>query len=192
MLSEQDCGGVEIQAGHGDGFGRPGQGEQLSTFPAGHHHRHRVGVQTPAGERQGVGRGPVNPLGIVDNHHYRLILGRNGEQFHGGRTEREAVLDPPIRFPQDSSDAALVGVGQLAHVAQQRSQQKLQPGQSQIGRAVHPRRPDHSAALASFDRVLAECGLAGTRFAHQPQDACVALPGPLDGLVDPGALGGPP
>ena len=57
-------------------------------------HRDRISHQPSDGEQQRLGAGAVEPLGVVDQHGDRALLGVGGEQAERRRADREALLRP--------------------------------------------------------------------------------------------------
>ena len=56
--------------------------------------RDRVGHQPSDGEQQSLGAGAVEPVGVVDQHSDRALLGVSGEQTERRRADRKPLLGP--------------------------------------------------------------------------------------------------
>jgi hypothetical protein len=97
--------GGQVEAGRGEQGGRrlrvepleaqlgqAGGGEAAGVAVAGGEQAdHALGLQAAGGEGQRLGRGPVEPLGLVDQAQHRPVLGRLGEQAQHRHRDQEAV-----------------------------------------------------------------------------------------------------
>ena len=82
---------LQVQLGHARRLQAPGL-----TVARGEQHRHRLAVQAPRGEAQGLGRGAIEPLGVLHQDQQRLLLGHLGQQ---ARARRGRSGSGPRRSP---------------------------------------------------------------------------------------------
>ena len=75
--------------------GRPRQLLLVAGLTHREHQRDRLGQEAPRDERQRLRRGPVEPLGVVDQADERLLLGHLGQQAEHRQTDEEAVRRLP-------------------------------------------------------------------------------------------------
>jgi hypothetical protein len=75
-------------------LGQARSGERRVVVTCGEDDRDRLGAQAAGREHQRLGRGPVQPLCVVDQAHQRSVLGELGQQRSHRQPDQEAVAGP--------------------------------------------------------------------------------------------------
>ena len=109
--------------------------------PRGEDQAHRVGGQPPGDEAQRLGRGPVQPVLVVDDADQRVFAGRLGEQAEHGQADQEPVRRRPGAEPERGTQRLVLRGRQAPGPAQQRGAQLVQAGEGQLHLRLHARPP---------------------------------------------------
>jgi hypothetical protein len=133
----------------------------------GEHQRHPLGLQPAGGEGQRLGRGPVQPLSLVDQPQHRPVLGRLGQQAEHRHRDQEPVLRLlPTRGAEaeGATEGLRLRPGQAPDQLQQRAEQLVQGGEGQLGLGLDPAGPQHGHPVGPpggmvEQRRLADAGL---------------------------------
>jgi hypothetical protein len=170
-------------------IGQPGQLVELARLALGEQQHYRLRVQAPRHEREHLGRGPVQPLGIIDQAQQRPLLGGVGEQAEHRQADQEPVGLRPRTHPERRPERVALRRRQPPEAAQHRPAQLMQAGKGKLHLRLDPGRPGDPKAPGALGRVTQQRCLSDSRFAAQDQHR--ALPGPRirEQPVQPGAEG---
>ena len=117
--------------------------------------RDRIGHQPAEREQQRLGARAVEPVGVVDEHRDRAVLGVGGEQAERGRADREPLLGRAWPQRQRALERDRLRLRDLVEHHQRRAQQLEQRRERDLGlgldpaRAQHPHPAGRSAAWSS-------------------------------------------
>ena len=151
-------------------------------------HGDGFGVQPAGSERQGLGRGLVQPLRIVDQAQQRLVRGHVGQQAQNGQADMETIRR--AAQPQAERDAESLALrdGQLVEAAQHPPAQLVQRREGQLHLRLDTLRPCHLEVLRGIGRVTQQRGLADARLAAHHQRPAVPRPDVREQPVEGPAL----
>jgi hypothetical protein len=154
--------------------------------------RDAVGVEAAGGEEERLGRGEVEPLGVVDDDERRRLLGNRREQAERGGADREAVAGGRRPDRERACERAPLRLRQVVEAVEHRPEELREPGEGKLGLGLDAARREHGHPPGLVDGVRAERALANPGLA--PEDEGRARPGA--GLVEqppqPFALAVPP
>jgi hypothetical protein len=142
----------------------------------GEDHRDRLGQEAAGREGECLGRGPVEPLGVVDQADERPVAGGLGQQPQQGQADVEPVRRLPGGEAERGAERIPLGLRQVVQAAQHRGAQLLQPGERQLHLGLDPRRPGDPAPGRRPDEVVEQSGLADARLAPHDQHLALAAP----------------
>lgn len=174
--------------------GRPADVRPGPRVTGGEQQRDALGPEPARRDQQGVQRGAVEPLQIVDHAQQRLLGGEFGEQPERGQPREQSVgaagrLAEPERALQRTPLRSRQGVQPV----QAGRQQQAQPGEGEFGLVLDAGRPDHPEPVTGRrHRVLQHGRLADPRLAAQQQDPAATPARPVEQRVDGGPLPFPP
>ena len=145
---------------------------------------HPLGLQPAGGEPERLGRGPVQPLGLVDQAEHRAGVGRLGEQAEHGHRDQEAVPAVPLCAPlaggletEGAGQGGRLVLGQAPGQPQHRPQQLVEGGEGQLGLGLDPGRPEDGHPLGLPGGMVEQRGLADPGLAADHQDPAARPPG---------------
>jgi hypothetical protein len=171
---EQGPGVTVVQSPHHQ-LGETGQ-LVLVAGPAHHEHQgQRLGQQPAGHEAERLRRRPIEPLGVVDQAHERLVAGRLRQQAQQRQPDEEAVGRLAGPQAQRRADGRGLGIGQLGQAAEHGRAQLVQPGERQLHLGLDPHRPGDVTPLGPVLDVVQQHRLAHPGLAPHHQD--LALPG---------------
>ena len=113
----------------------------------------RLGLQAPRHERQYLCRGPVKPLGIIDQAQQGPFLGGVGEQAEQRQADQEPVGLRPGAQPERRPERLALRRRQPPETAQHRPAQLMQAGEGKLHLRLGPGRPDNLEARGTLGRV---------------------------------------
>ena len=126
----------------------------------------------PAGdEQQRVGRGLVEPVGIVGDHENRALLGGVIEQAEGSEEGQEPVA-LALDLPEGRLQRGPLRRREPAHALAQRPQQPLQRGERQRGLRLDTLGAEHRHVSGRRGRVGQQRRLSAAR--HAADHECAA------------------
>lgn len=179
-IVQQGRRGLRGEAAEPD-LGKTGRPEPVAAVPYRQDQRHPLRLQAPRGEQQGVGRGAVQPLGVVDQAQQGSVAGELGQQGQGAETDQEAVGRGRRgrSEPEGSPQGVRLRGREPVEVAEPGAQQQVERGEHQLGLALdaHPAQRPHPLGGGRPRRVVEQRRLADSRRAAEHQDAASALPG---------------
>jgi len=191
-LAGQLAGAGEVEAGQ-----RPGRQAGLQqraglAEPGGGQHEHRVGEQPAAGERQRLGRRPIEQVGVVDEQPEGGVLAPPDQQAEHRGPDREPVRDRT--GPQGERDTECLGLRrrQPVEVGRGGSEQLRQPAEGHVLLGLRAGRPQQPGPAGDRRRVFQQRRLADPGLAGEHEHAAAAEPGTRDDRVDGLPLGVPP
>ena len=109
------------------------------------HQPDRICPQPPGDEPQGLRRGLVEPLLVVDQADQRMFAGRPGHQAEHGQAYEEPVRRRPRGQAERGPQRVALWRRQLLRPIQQRRAQLMQPGEGQLHLRLHAHRAHHLA-----------------------------------------------
>jgi hypothetical protein len=198
-------GGVErhregsLQQGAGVGLAEPPEGQQRQAgeevVPGRRTHRaderDPFGEEAPGDEGQGLGGGPVEPLGIVDDAGERPLLRGLGDQADHGQADEEPVRRGTFGEPEDDPQRLPLRRRDLVEVFQERRAQLVQAAVRQLHLRLDAQRGNDPPAPDAAGEIGQECTLAHARPAAQQQHARPSAGHVRDDSVEDLALGPP-
>ena len=131
-------------------------------------------MEPPGDEHQGLGRGPVQRLGVVDQAEQRPLFSHLGQQAEDAQLDQEPArlgVHQPERPPQGVG----LGRGQPAQPVHDRPQQLLEAGEGELGLGPGARRAEYPQVAGRLGRVGEQGALADPGLAPNHQGA--ATPG---------------
>jgi hypothetical protein len=149
-----------VEGGQLVGGGRLAHGED---------ERHRPGHQPAGDEGQRLGRGAVQPLGVVDDAHQRALVGHPGEQAQHGEPDEQAVRRRPVAQAEGGGQRVALRRRQRCEPILERGAELLQAGERDLGLGLHARGARDVAVRRGLDQVLQQRGLADARLAAQDE-----------------------
>ena len=158
------------------------------SFPDGDQDRDRVGHQAAEGEQERRRARAVEPLGVVDQHGHRRLLGVGAEQAERGGSDRETVLRH--RGPQGQGGLQRGGLrsGDRLQQRQGRADELQQRAERDLGFGLDTAGPQHPHSGRLLGGVAEQGRLTDSRFSGQGQHGADAGPRPRQGLLDFPAL----
>jgi hypothetical protein len=123
------------------------------------HHNAFVG-EPPGGERQRAGRGMVEPLGVVEQHHQRHLLGKIGQQREHSKADQQPILCPGRRLSEGRAQCCCLDVGKRLDVPELFVQQQVQGTESDFRFRFHAADAQHAHIGGEVGRVAQQRGLA--------------------------------
>ena len=185
VLLEDRRGGVAVEASQDD---RVEALRQLVAGPRRDQQRDRVGEQAPGGEQDRPERRLVDPLGVVDRHEQRALLGAQREQAQRRDADQEAVAVRAGREAQRAFQRRGLRLGQLADPVQRGPQQRVQAGERDLGLGLDPARSEHGHLARVLDGVLEQRRLPDPGLARDHEHLARAEPGGREQLLDASQL----
>jgi hypothetical protein len=95
-------------------------------------HGDRVGLQAAGGEEERVGRGPVEPVRVVDHAGQRLLVPDGGQQREHGDGDDEAIGHAVCREAEGRVERFPLDLGQAVRAVEHRPQELVQAGERQL------------------------------------------------------------
>jgi hypothetical protein len=138
--------------------------------------RNRLRLQAPGHEREHLGRGPVKPLGIINQAQQGPFLRGVGEQAEYRQADQKAVGLRPGTQTERRPERIALRRRQPLEAAQHRPAQLVQAGKGKLHLRLGSGRPDNLETRGTLGRVTQQRCLSYPRFAAQHQHR--ALPGP--------------
>ena len=178
LTGEQGLGCAEPEAAELE-LGQPGVGEQRDLAGSdGDDDGDRIGEQAPSREQHGLGGSFVQPLGVVEKHAERLLLGRGGEDSQGrgadheplashGRPEREGRPQCGGLWRRQAVDVREHGAQELEQSGERDRSFLLDSARSENAHLAGARRG------VGQQRALADAGLAADHERSARADARV-------------------
>ena len=160
--------------------------------PHGEQHHDRVGEQPPRGEDQRRGRRPVEPVHVVDEHHYRPLLGQGRQQAERRHADEVRFSRCGRRQPERGLERGALRARETAELAEHRAEQLVQPAEGDLHLGLDAARAQHRGGPGHRGRVLEQRRLADPRLAAQHEHPARAVAGLRHEPLDARALGGAP
>ena len=135
----------------------------------------RFSVQAPRHEREYLCRGPVKPLGIINQAQQGPFLCGVGEQAEHRQTDQKPVGLRPGAQPERRPERIALRRRQPREAAQHRPAQLMQAGKGKLHLRLGPGRPDNLEARGTLGHVTQQRCLSYPRFPAQHQHR--TLPG---------------
>ena len=145
-------------------------------------------LQAPRGERQRIGRRPVQPLGIVDHAHHRNVLRGLREQGEDPDADEEAVLDRHARQPEGPSHRGGLRLGEARQQVDDGPHELVQRSERELGLGLDPHGAQHPHARRVLDRMPEQRRLAEPGIAPDDQRAALRGPSANDEALDSGTV----
>ena len=155
---------------------QPGQVVKLARLALREQQDDRLRLQAPRHEREHLGRGPVKPLGVVNQAQQGPLLGGVGQQGKHRQADQEPVGLCPRAQPECRPERIALRRRQPPEAAQHRPAQLVQAGKGKLHFRLDPGRPDNLEARGTLGGVTQQRCLSYPWFAAQHQHR--ALPGP--------------
>ncbi len=111
--------------------------ELLDRLAQGKHQRGGLGPEPARDERQHLSRWPIEPVGIVDGAHERLVGTDLGEQAEDGQPHQESVDLAALAHAEGGGERIALRSRQAGHTIQHRRAQAMQPGEGQVQFRLH-------------------------------------------------------
>ena len=183
---------VEVEAGHL--VHRQAGVDEDGRLPRPHRGQHedRIGQQPPAGERERLGRGPVEQVRVVDDQPDGTALAAAAQQAQHRGADREPVGDRPLAQRQGDTQGLGLRRRQPVEVVGGHPEQLRQAAERHVLLGLGTGRPEQRHAGRRAERVVGDRGLADARLAAQDEHAAASQPRSGDQAVDDVPLGGPP
>ena len=131
--------------------------------------RDRVGDQPPDGEQQRLGARAVEPVGVVDQHRDRPLLGVGGEQAERRRADREALLGAGRPERERALERDRLRLRDPVEHPERRAQQLEQRRERDLRLGLDPAGAQQLHPARSARGVLEQRGLADPRLADERQ-----------------------
>ena len=174
-------------------LGQAGPVEAAHVVVAGREHdADGLGVEPAGGERQGVGRRRVEPVGIVDDaEHGRGLRSHGKEAQHRGADQEAVVTGRRVEAERAAQGRRLAG-GDLVQRVEQRPHKLVDARKCELGLGLHPGCAEHLHVPGLAGQLREQHGLPDSRVATEHEHT--ALPGahPVEKRAESFSLGVPP
>ena len=148
-------------------------------------HAHRLREQAAGDEGEGLRRGAVLPLGVVDHAEQRALLCDLGEEAQHGQADEEAIRRVVADGPAECrAERVALRTGQSVEAVEHRRTELMQSGVRQLHLGLDAGRPCDTTAGRPRDEVVQQRGLAGAGLAAQDQDVAAARAHARDDAVE--------
>ena len=144
------------------------------------HQSDPLGQQPARHERQRLRGHPVEPMGVVDDAHERLLLGGVGQQAQDRQPHEEAIRWRPGGQAERRAQRVALRDRQVLETVEHRRAQRMQAGEGQLHLGLDACRPGDAAALRGSRQVPQEGGLADSRLAAEDQHTALARAHPRE------------
>jgi hypothetical protein len=190
VAAEQLTGSLAAQPAKGEARQLAGVEGGRDAVARGEQQGDPFGLQPAGDEQQRVGRGLVEPVGIVGDHEDRALLGGVVEQAEGSEEGEE-----PVALALDLSKGRLqrgpLWRRKAAHALAQRPQQPLQRGECQRGLRLDTLGAEHRHVGGRRARVGQQRRLSAARHAADHECAAGGTTGSLEQGGNPRPFGIP-
>jgi hypothetical protein len=109
----------------------------IARLPDREQEQHGLSQQPPADEPEHLGRGVIQPLGVIDEADQRPLGGILGQQAQHRQTHHEPVRSSPCRQPERRPQRALLRLRQRGQAAQHRRAEQMQRRERQLHLGFH-------------------------------------------------------
>ena len=140
------------------------------------HQRDRFGQQAARNERQGLRRGLIKPLRVIDQADKRLLLSHRRQQTERRQTDQQAIRRRPSTEAEDDVQRVVLGAGQGIEVAEQRRAELMQAGERELHLGLNADRSHSPEPGRVLVQVVQQRGLTDSRLAAQDQHPAPARP----------------
>ncbi|MDB5065576.1 MAG: hypothetical protein JWM18_2010 [Chloroflexi bacterium] len=151
----------------------------------------RHGVEAAGHERQHLGGGLVQPVGVLDHPEQRPVLRDLLEQAEHGQPDEEAIRRGAGGETESGAERVALRAGKPVEPAQHLPAELVQPGEGELHLRLDSGGAGDSEARRGVRRVVEERGLADPRRAAHHQSAAPPRTGGGEQLVDGLALSAP-
>ncbi len=148
---------------------QPRQPVELERSAHGEHEPDRVSSQPPRDERKHQCRGPIQPLGVIDETQKWQLLGGLGEQAEHRETDQETIGLGARAQAEGSRERVPLWGRQPLEMVQQWPAQLMQTRKRELHLRFHPDRADNPKSVGALGGVVQEGGLSRPRRAVQNQ-----------------------
>ena len=162
----------------------PGRGERHRAVAGGEQDRHGVGLEPAGGEQEGVGRAPIEPLGVVDHDQQRRLGAQLGEEAQRAGADQEPAGRRALGQAERRAQRRGLGAGQAVEAVEERVQQQVEGPEGQLGLRLDPDASQHPHPTRRPDGVVEQRRLPDPGVAPQHQRPAAPLPGRGEQAVD--------
>jgi hypothetical protein len=138
------------------------------------HQRYRLRQQAAPDESEYLGRGLVEPLGVVYDAQHGLLLGGLRHEAERGEGDHEPVGAIPGGQPERDAEPATLRLGQRPEPAEHRRAQLVQPGEGELHLRLDAGHPGHPETGCLGDQVAQQFRLADPWLSPHDQDGTPA------------------
>ena len=177
----RECGRALGQQSRGcrcieSGQRHPGESGGGEALPGGDDQRDALGVESPRREQQGFGRGPVQPLRVIDQAHDGPAVGELGQQGQDAESDEHAIAGLGRGEPEGTAHRARLRGGQCVGPVECGAQQQMQARERQVRLGFDPGAADDPQPIGRRCRILQQCGLADARLTGEEQTSAATGP----------------
>ena len=140
------------------------------------HDRHRLGQHPSRDEAQDLGRGGIEPLGVIDDAQQRPLGGNLGQQAERGQGDQEAVGSGTGGQAQRDAQSGLLWLWKSIEPVEHRRAELVQRREGQLHLGLDAGDPRDTEARRLPGAMVQEGRLADARLAADDQDGTLAAP----------------
>ena len=138
--------------------------------------RGRLGREMARHEREGLRRGPVEPVRVVHDADQRPLAGDLRQQAQDGQAHREAIRCVPVPQAERDGEGVALWTRQAIEAVQERRAQLVQPGERELHLGLDARRLRDAKSRRALQQVGQQRGLAGAGLTAQDQHLTLPRP----------------
>ena len=143
-----------------------------------------LGQQASGDELQHLGRGGIEPLGVVDQTHHRPSCGGLRQQTQHRQPDQEPIRDAPGRQSERHPYCVLLGLRQLGKVAEHRRAELVQRCQRQFQLRLHTGELSDPTAGGLARAVAEQRGLADPGLTTDHQHGALAVADTVQKVIE--------
>jgi hypothetical protein len=179
VAAQQLTGSLAVQPAEGGAGQLAGVEAGRVAVARGEQQRDPFGLQPAGDEKQRVGRGLVEPVGIVGDHEDRALFGCVVEQAEGSEEGEEPVA-LALDLPEGRLQRSPLRYGKPAQTPAQRPQQPLQRGERQRGLRLDTLGTEHRHVGGRRGRIGQQHRLSAARHAADHEHPAGGTAGSLE------------
>ena len=180
VLLEERAGGVPTEPGQGNlgkarRLERPGR-----RIPRREHHDRPVRPDPACAEEQGVRRGGVEPVGVVDDTQHQALLGRGSQHREGRDPDQERLHRGSVLVAEGHPQCSGLGGRKVVAQPHHRTQQAMQRSERQRCLGFEPLGAQDGCLASGHHELVEQRGLAHSRLSTHHHAAGRSMPRRLD------------
>jgi hypothetical protein len=166
-------------------------GELIELFPIAHReqNQHRFSMKPPSGEREGLGRGSIEPLGIVDQADEVGALGCLGKEAEEPEAHQKAVWSWAGAQSECRRHGRALWCWKSTQALEKRDAEQMESCKRKLHFRFHPKGRDHAASVRSVGDVVKERRFSDSGLATEHEHGAAPRVQPVEEVVKARPLG---